>query len=91
MADPAIISCPKDVWTKVATAVTSGQIHKMKNKGVAYLQTYRDTGGAVPTTDDPTDGVEAFEGSFTENISASVAIDIYLMPLGKDGEVRVDL
>ena len=48
MADPAVTALTKDVWTKVATDVVTGQIHRLNNDPV-YMQTYRLTGGAAPT------------------------------------------
>lgn len=87
MADPVIVPCAADVWTKVATDVTTGIIHLKSSEPGAYLQTYRDTGGGAPT--DPAEGVQIPGPSIP--IQATAGIDVYIMPLNKAGSVRVDL
>jgi hypothetical protein len=89
MATPVIVACPAGAWTKVATNVQTGFIHKMKTAPNVYLQTYRDTGDAPPTL--RTEGVEAFVDEPTEAISAVAGIDIYLWVDDVAGRVRVDL
>lgn len=86
MADPLIVECTKDIWTKVATNVTSGIIW-IKNKLPTYLQTYRDTGESAPTNKD--DAIPIYGNSIP--ISASAGIDVYIQPVAKDGVVRVDV
>ena len=86
MADPAVVACPKDVWTKVATNVTSGAVHVLDTAPNVYKQTYRDTGGAAPSDD--TDAVNLIRP--TDIISASSGIDVYIKPVGVAGSVRVD-
>lgn len=86
MADPVIVPCPVDAWTKVVTNKTTGVIHILKVDPDVYMQTYRDTGGATPTTVD--EGVP-FDSPL--QISAAAAIDVYIRPKGKAGSVRVDL
>ena len=90
MANPVFIDLTKDTWTKVATAVTSGIVHKIKSQPYNYLQTYRLTGEAAPT--DKADGVRVFENDidFVE-IAATVPIDVYLYPVNADGRIRVDV
>jgi hypothetical protein len=90
MANPLIVDCPKEVWTKVATDVVTGQVHKKSEEPELYLHTYRLTGEAAPTI--RTEGVEIFiYENLSENISALAGIDVYVMPIGEDGKVRVDL
>lgn len=90
MADPILVEIPKDVWTKVATGVTNGMIHKKASINSVYLQTYRETGGTAPTLID--EGVELFKGNeLSEEINMSVPIDVYIRCVGADGKVRVDL
>ncbi|RLB92830.1 MAG: hypothetical protein DRH26_05330 [Deltaproteobacteria bacterium] len=89
MANPVFVSCIKDSWTKVATNVTTGAIHKFDVTPYEYLQTYRDTGDPAPTL--ITEGIPAFENSRTDMISATSGIDIYLYPITATGKVRVDL
>lgn len=86
MADPAIVACTKDAWTKVATNVTAGQIW-IKNTGPHYRQTYVMTGNPAPT--DLSKAVN-FDG-LNMGISASAGIDVYLYASGEAGSVRVDL
>lgn len=87
MADPVIVACPADAWTKVATNVTSGQVHIKNYNPANYLQTYRDTGGTAPT--DPEEGVQVSGQSIP--IAATAGIDVYIMAQGAVGSVRVDL
>ncbi len=89
MADPVIETLVANVWKKVATNVTTGLVHiNEKNPPVGgFIHTYRDTGGATPTSQ--SEGV-AFDG-VTEIISSTVGIDVYIMAKGGSGKVRVDL
>ena len=85
MADPSIVACLADAWTKVATNVTTGQIHVIE-QGPEYLQTYRDTGGGVPTAQ--AEGVPLDGKAW---ISATAGIDVYVWAIRNAGSVRVDL
>jgi len=87
MANPVVVSLPKDVWTIVALAKTSGQVHIMSSKPNVYFQTYRVTGDPAPT--DLSDAVAM--RSLSETISAATAIDVYIQPSKHAGVVRVDL
>lgn len=89
MANPAVIPCPKDVWTKITTNVTTGQVHKLLKDPGIYLYTYRDTGESAPS--DLTDAVPLFDEGNQVQISNISGIDIYVYPKGSDGSVRVDL
>ena len=93
MADPVLVSTPKDVWTKVATNVTSGQILKLYEQPQGYFYTHRLTGTSAPSaTTDKDESVEIFRGnSNSEKIENSVGIDIYIMCTVAAGKVRVDL
>lgn len=82
--DPVIIATPKDVWTKVATAVTAGRVW-IKNTRPNYLQTYRVTGGGAPT--DLSEAVDLTDGAL---ISSVDPIDVYVYSEGDDGSVRLD-
>ena len=88
MANPVFIACTKDAWTKVATAVTTGQLWKA-NSSPLYLQTYKLTGEAVPTDRD--EGMKLFAEADNETISSSEPIDAYVFAVGFAGRVRVDL
>jgi hypothetical protein len=85
VSNPAVIVCPADTWTLVASDVQTGQLWK-KNVTVNYLHTYRIHGDAAPT--DLSDAVE-FE-SYSIPISASEAIDVYVYAIGDAGSIRVD-
>jgi hypothetical protein len=86
MADPVIVPCTKDAWTKVATAVTAGQVW-LKDVRPYYRQAYVMTGNPAPT--DLSKAVD-FQGLVME-IKAQAAIDVYLYSGGSAGSVRVDL
>jgi hypothetical protein len=86
MTNPAIVNCPKDIWTKVATNQTVGVIHILKTDPHAYYVTYRVTADPAPIT-------LADSIPFTKStpIAASAGSDYYIRPVGIDGQVRVDL
>jgi len=87
MANPVIVNCPKDVWTKVATGISTGVIHMVSNKPREYKYTYRDTGGTAPTT-------RTNEEVRVVNrlvINSANLVDVYIMPISDDGVVRCDL
>ena len=89
MANPVFVTCAKNVWTKVATNVQTGFVHKVGGASNGYLHAYRDTGDAAPTLE--TEGVDAFENSITESILATAGIDVYIFSQKAAGKVRVDL
>jgi len=89
MAEPVRVSCPEGEWKKVATNVITGQVKKINGKPYKYLETYRMTGSSAPALQ--TEGVTIFLNTNSEEISASAAIDVYIMAVGEDGEVRVDI
>lgn len=89
MANPVTIICPEDEWKKVASSVTIGQVKKLSKKPSLYLETYRTAGATAPTS--ITEGAIIFRENDYESISASAAIDVYIMARGNDGKVRVDL
>lgn len=86
MADPVVVPCPADAWTKVATNVQTGVVHVTAVKPNVYLQTYRETGEAAPTNK-----ADAVPFTTPLTISASTGIDVYVQPVGAAGSVRVDL
>lgn len=87
MANPAVTACTKDAWTKVATSVTSGQVHILSKAPSQYAQTYRVTGDPAPTT--LAEAVVLTE--ISTPISSSSNIDVYIYAFGAAGSVRVDL
>ena len=90
MATPVIVECDADVWTKVATNVTTGFIKKLKGSPVKMLETYRMTGDAAP--DDDSEGAALFEDSDTMEIDSPLAgIDVYVYSIGGNGRVRRDV
>lgn len=85
MANPVIVACVKDTWTKVAEDITIGQVWIIDSQP-DYFSTYRDFGGAAPTTDSeavrlPLPGMP---------IRSPIGIDVYVMAKGRAGEVRID-
>lgn len=100
MAQPEIIDIDVWIWEKVATGVTSGFINRL-NTIVYYYQTYRDTGEAAPDTPTvgtiPEEAVRIFDQSSQAIISATSAVDVYIMCANiitdsiNPGSVRVDL
>ena len=87
MANPTTVSCPKNQWTKVATAVKNGGVWKRKN--ATYFQTFRQTGEAAPTL--RTDEAKIFVGYDFISISSDTEIDVYIYCEINDGKVRVDI
>lgn len=87
MANPVIVACPANAWTKAATNVQVGNIWLMNTDPGAYLQTYRLTGEAAPT--------EKSEGVLVPHpgmaIDSSPAIDVYVYAVNDAGSVRVDV
>ena len=89
MSNPSVQSITKNTWVKVATNVFSGIIHKLSESPSRYIQTYRLTGAAAPTT--LAEGVRAFLNDNPEIIKSDVGIDVYIYCFGENGSVRVDL
>lgn len=84
MANPELIETPKDVWTKVATAVFTGSVD-VKTTIPKYIYDSRVTGDPAPTnkaTALPFDGDNM-------PIESPEAIDVYVMALNHDGSVVV--
>jgi hypothetical protein len=87
MANPLMVDCPVDIWTKVATNVTAGSVLISRNTGPTYIQTYRLTGEAAPINEDDAILIE----QPGEKIESLLGIDVYVKAKNEDGEVRVDL
>jgi hypothetical protein len=88
MANPAIVTCAKDVWTLVASGITEGAIYNM-SPTVPFMQTYRMGGSSAPASD--VDAFPAFSDAYAPlAISAAEAIDVYMKAVGIAGSVRVD-
>ena len=99
MADPQVVAISQWVWTKVATNIVTGTVHRL-NTLVDYYQTYRDTGGSVPIAPTvgtvPTEAVKMFSAKAFEDIEYTTGIDVYIMGASRSessniGSVRVDL
>lgn len=91
MSDPVLLLIDGEDFTKVATAVKTGQIH-IKDTHPHYLYTYRDTGEAAPIYPDDLDECVDFI-SPSMSISSTNSIDVYMATAKDDagGKVRVDL
>jgi hypothetical protein len=87
MANPAIVACPADTWTKVATNVQVGNVWLMNTNPALYLQTYRLTGEAAPTL--KSEGVRVNQPG--TDIDSSPGIDVYIYAVKNAGSVRVDV
>jgi len=87
MASPVKISCTKDTWVKVATAVRSGNVWISKPLAI-YSQSYVATGAAAPP-DDMSTACPLPEPGLP--ISVDAPSDIYVYAHGYDGEVIVAL
>ncbi len=86
MADPVIVSLPKDTWIEVANAVKIGSLWNRSLKAHHIVMTSRDTGGGGPINND--DAVRVFNnGNNFLPISSSIDIDVYLQSLDDDGEI----
>ncbi len=100
MADPAVVNLNEWVWTKIATAVTGGNLNRLSST-VSYYQTYRLTGTAAPTAPTvgtlPEEAVKIFEKSNQEPIESTESIDVYILCkktdeiIGVYGKLRVDI
>lgn len=87
MAAPIFVNVtPHDTWTKVATNVKLGSVHRVTVEG-RYFHTYQITGGTAPTDTD--DGVE-FVGKSVP-IDSAVGIDVYIFCTAINASVRVDI
>ena len=91
MPDPLIVPIAGDDFTKVATAVRSGQVHIL-NTSPHYIYTYRITGEVAPVYPDDLDECVLFEGQSMPICSLEL-IDVYMATAKDDGggKVRVDL
>ena len=87
MADPVIVDCPADVWTKVADNEMTGYIHIKDGIDLVWLQTYRNAGSAAPS--DLSDAIAITDN--TLRIDNTAGIDVYMQPRGSAGKVRADL
>lgn len=84
MANPAVVDCPANVWTKVATNVTAIRLRLMLTRPALYSFTYVDTTGAGPS--DLSQAVPVTG----ESLTFAAAADVYIYPHGAAGRVRVD-
>lgn len=88
-ANPSVVPCPKDVWTKVADNVTSAVIHKLSLAPGVYKQTYKLTGEGAPADD--TTAIPIFDDGQPHIVSSDAGIDVYMKCSDADGSVRLDL
>ena len=101
MENPNVISLPEWEWTKVATNVVMGSIHRLSTT-VYYYQTFRKTGEAAPPAPTigtlPNEAVMIFQQKSEEPIGLAAAADVYIMTMNNDddddddsGKIRVDV
>ncbi len=86
MANPILVPCPVDEWTKVATGVKKGQV-EIKITTADYIKTYKDTTDPAPTG--LSIGTPFHE--LPAEIESSVEIDVYVYCLKRDGLVEVSV
>lgn len=83
MADPVAGTFKENIVHKIATAVITGTIkrHPTRARGVAFLGTYRATGGAAPSVDEiKKEGLLMFQNNPEEEIiSLQESSDIYIL------------
>ncbi len=91
MATPVFVDLPKDVWTKIATNVTQGQVHLIGNKPNVIRSTYIQPTGASAPANNAALGVPVFEEGTTELMNFTAGADVYLRPDGEVSRVRVDI
>ncbi len=89
MANPVTVSCTQNEWQIVALNVTAGNVKRLISSPNKYLETYRMTGNPAPTS--RAEGIPIFLNGVSEVIESAAAIDVYIMAIGADGSVRVDL
>jgi len=87
MANPLIVPCPADTWTKVATGATSGVIYTKDRPSGGLYHTNVLTLGAAPTGE--TEAIPIIDGKL--DIVVAAASDIYIYAKGAAGSVRVDV
>jgi hypothetical protein len=88
--NPQKIEIPANVWTPVATNVTSGLITIKQWQASRYYQTYRVTGDPAPTGDQNEDTSTVTTGQEI-SIAATESVDVYMYCLDFDGEVVLSL
>lgn len=89
MANPAIKQLTADTWALVAENVTGGKLNRINTYPNKYIFTYRTTGDTAPVNQ--SEGVPIFQDSNTAIIETDSGIDVYVMALGQNGTIRVDV
>lgn len=88
-ATPVEITCTADTFVLIASAVTTGRIHKLSNLPNVYIMVTRKAGDPAPT--DEIGSWLIFDRGNTETISDSAAIDVYIKARRVDGKISVVL
>lgn len=85
MANPALVSTTKNQWTKVATAILSGNFFPYDSRS-NYFITYKLTGESVPSNASKSPGI-----IMTEQIELghSEPVDVYVYADNDNGKVLV--
>jgi hypothetical protein len=87
MPNPLVVDLTANTWTKVATAVKTGQVTIKNNTPNMYKHTYVLTGESAPTDDTKAHKFIANSGY----ISAAEDIDVYIKSVGKNGKILVEV
>lgn len=88
MANPLFQNLPPDTWTKVVTNKTDGNLWII-NEAVSYFVTYRETGDTAPL--DTEDKEVALRTGRQPILGSLGAIDVYVMPVVKQGRIAIAL
>lgn len=86
-----VVPCPKGVWTKVASSVTTGYIHTSVTDPIVFYHAWRQAGDSAPPDDKPfsVDGQVRLLVPVDE-IRSQFPIDVYIYASTRDGSVRID-
>ena len=91
MADPAIVSCTKNAWTKIATSVTGGRYY-VKNGNVKYVRTYNATGTGTPADSDVDKAIRVNSSDEGNEINSDSNVDVYVWVYGdENGSIITEL
>jgi len=88
MTAPVLVSCPVNVWTKIATAITQGIFH-IKKLDATYYITEVDTAGGAPTLAPELITSTALPMAAESQFVKSASSDVYVFCRKNAGVVRV--
>lgn len=93
MADPVIVSTPKNVWTRIAENEIKALAEVLSRKPTAYHFTTRDYPSVAPVITDLNDadfeGVPKFLQGREVSLEGTVPTDHWVLCTGDNGKVKV--